>query len=43
LGTGVGAVPVAEAAEEMAKAYGDWRKATEPGAPADGGRDLGFS
>ncbi len=30
LGTGVGGVPVEEAAEEMARAYGDWRKALEP-------------
>jgi O-acetyl-ADP-ribose deacetylase (regulator of RNase III) len=42
LGTGVGGVPVEEAAEEMAKAYGDWRKATEPVAAADSPRDRRF-
>jgi O-acetyl-ADP-ribose deacetylase (regulator of RNase III) len=35
LGTGVGGVPGEEAAEEMAAAYGDWRKATEPDAVAE--------
>jgi O-acetyl-ADP-ribose deacetylase (regulator of RNase III) len=39
LGTGVGEVPVAVAAHEMARAYSEWQEATAPTAGDVGGRD----
>ena len=36
MGTGVGGVPAEVAAQEMARAYSEWREAAEQGAPAEG-------